>query len=326
MRSSSVIVGLFLAVSLAGDVSAQQGGAPASHSYSPPSTSRDLVPGALEVYSSSEALTSGSFSDMSAVVATGRPQTLARPSALAWGGMQTGDGGDGDGGGKSYLPVLFSALMPGMGELYLGYKWRGAGLMALEIAAWTGYFYYRNQGLDSREAYENFADQFWSQSKWIDHHPDVYPEDLSTPEQMDSVGRAKAGSLEWPGYMIWVSKEDDKQHFYENIGKYDWFISGWSDFDPDVYPFMTDTALRDEYRAMRKQSNDELERADTFIYISLATRVFSIVETLFLVRLSGDDDGAESGDSAGITQNQLRIRTRPRGWDGGEIALEYSFK
>ncbi len=325
MRSSSVIVGFFLAVSLAGDVSAQQGGAPASHSYSPPSTSRDLIPGALEVYSSSEALTSGSFSDVSAVVATGRPQTLARPSALAWGGTQTDDGGDGDGGGGKYLPVLFSALMPGMGELYLGYKWRGAGLMALEIAAWTGYFYYRNQGLDSREAYESFADQFWSQSKWIDEHPDTYGLNLATPAQMDSVGREKSGSLEWPGYMIWVSREDDKQHYYENIGKYDWFISGWSDYI-DADPFMKNTALRDEYRAMRKESNDQLETADTFIYISLATRVFSIVETLFLVRLSGDGERADSGDSAGITKNQLRIRTRPRGWDGGEIALEYSFK
>lgn len=326
MRSSSVILSIFLAVSLAGVVRAQQGDTLASQSYSPPSTSRDLIPGALKVYSSSEALTAGSFSDVSSVVATGRPQALARPSALAWGGTQSDDGGDGEGGGGKYLPVLFSALMPGMGELYLGYKWRGAGLMALEIAAWSGYFYYRNQGLDSREAYEDFADQYWTVSKWIDHHPDVYPEDLSTPEQMDSVGREKSGSLEWPGYMIWVSKEDDKQHYYENLGKYDWFISGWSDFDPEVYPFMTETGLRDEYRAMRKQSNDQLETADTFIYVSLATRVFSIVETLFLVRMSGSDDDSAAGDSAGITQNQLRIRTRPRGWDGGEIALEYSFK
>jgi hypothetical protein len=323
VRNLSVIVSLFLAFSMAGSVRAQQSGTSASRSYSPPSTSRDLIPGALEVYSSSAALSAGAFSDVSAVVATGRPETLSRPSALAW-GVGSDDGGEGD--GVSYLPVLFSALMPGMGELYLGYKWRGAGLMALEIAAWTGYFYYRNQGLDSRDAYEGFADQYWTQSKWIDHHPDVYPEDLSTPAQMDSVGREKAGSYEWPGYMIWVSKEDDKQHYYENLGKYDWFISGWADFDPEVYPFMTETALRDEYRAMRKQSNDQLETADTFIYVSLATRVFSIVETLFLVRMSGGDDDAGSGDPAGISQNQLRIRTRPRGWDGGEIALEYSFK
>ena len=314
MRSFCVIACVLLASSLG---TPQPSGAQPDASYSPSNAHKDLLPAALEVYSSSDALTSETFSELSSVVATGRPEVLARQSAYA---SQAGSD-DSEGGGRGrYLPVLFSALMPGTGELYLGYKWRGAALITLEVAAWAGYFYYRNEGLDSRDAYEAFADNYWSISKWIDHHPVVYPENLSTPEQMDSVGLLQ-GSGEWPGYMPWVSREEDKQHFYENIGKYDWFISGWEDFYPDVDPFMTDTDLRDQYREMRKESNDQLDRADTFIYVSLGVRVFSIVETLFLVR--GDGSSGGSGDE---TQNQLRLRTRAKGFDGGEIFLQYSFK
>ena len=319
MRSICVVVSALLASSVvAGGAVAQT-----SASYSPASTQGDLLPSALEVYSSSEALTTNAFGEVSTVVSTGRPQSLARPSALAF-ATEPSDGDEGGGGGSKYLPVLFSTLMPGTGELYLGYTWRGAGLMALEVAAWAGYFYYRDQGLDSREAYESFADTYWSTDKWISDHPVVWPEQLSTPEQMDSVGAIWSGTGSWPGYMPWVSREEDKQHFYENVGKYDWFISGWSDFDIMQDPFMRNTDLRDQYRAMRKESNDQLETADKFIYLSLATRVFSIVETLFLVRSADRDDAGE--ESTSMSENRLRLRARPRGFDGGEISLEYSFK
>jgi hypothetical protein len=74
---------------------------------------------------------------------------------------------------------------------------------------------------------------------------------------------------------------------------------------------------------MRKESNDQLETADTFIYVSLGVRVFSIVETLFLARSAGDrsDDGSD-----GELENNFRFHTRAKGFDGGEIFLQYSFK
>jgi hypothetical protein len=285
----------------------------------------DLVPAALQVYTSSEALTSDVFNDMTSIVSTGRPEKLDLSSAFAY--QKSGE--DESGGGKSYLPVLFSAIIPGSGEIYLGYKWRGAALVALEVAAWTGYFHYRNEGLDTREAYERFADVNWNMDKWMTDHYSLYPsERLYTPAQMDSMGREQP-QHEWPGYLPWVSKEEDKQHFYENIGKYDWYISGWRDYDPEDYvsgdlPDEINTDLRDQYRAMRKESNDQLETADKFIYVSLGVRVFSIIETLFLVRAS--DEGGNASASADEGGNQLRFHAKAKGWDGGEFYIQYSFK
>jgi hypothetical protein len=308
-----------------------QPGAAGAEYYSPSTQHNDLLPSALEVYSSRAALNSGTFKDLTSSPSTDRSEVLGRPSAMAMAFRSTpgGDAGEASSGGKRYLPVLFSALVPGAGELYLGYKWRGAALITVEIAAWTGYFYYRDKGLDTRQAYEDYADAYWNQDKWIDDHPAVYGLNLATPEQMDSVGQLWSGTGEWPGYMPWVSKEEDKQHFYENIGKYDWFISGWADWDPDYYDpdaeisFQTESALRDQYREMRKKSNDQLDTADAFIWASLGVRAFSIVETLILVRSSGGDSDGRSADEL---NNSLRLHTRARGFDGGQIYLQYSFK
>jgi hypothetical protein len=148
-----------------------------------------------------------------------------------------------------------------------------------------------------------------------------------TIAELDSNGQEYSGIKEhWPGYMPFVSKAEDKQHYYENIGKYDWFISGWEDWhwdpgDPGGKPPPRETAMRDTYRSMRKDSNDQLDTADRFIYMSLAARAFSIIETIYLSRSSkgGNPDGSpEVGKGFHLT-------VTPRGIHSTEIALERSF-
>ncbi|MEJ2719591.1 MAG: hypothetical protein P8181_00440 [bacterium] len=230
------------------------------------------------------------------------------------------DAAGGSGGERSYVPVLFSLLVPGTGEIYMGYYKRGIALVAAEVVAWTGYGIYHNKGLDSREAYERFADEHWSYDKWIfDHRAvrDLAPEER-TFENLYEIGETTWD--EWPGFHSWYSKEEEKQNYYENIGKYDWFISGWEDWqwddvqNPDNPP--RDTPLRDEYRAMRKKSNDELDKAHNFIYLSLAARVFSLVETVLLVR---KDDGGERQEEA----KKFTIGARATGLYSGKVELNY---
>jgi len=224
-------------------------------------------------------------------------------------------------GKQSWWPLLYSAIVPGTGELSMGYEKRGVVLMAVEVAAWAGYFYNHEEGLDKRADYESFADAHWDVQRWPDWHFDVYPTFTGwTPEQMDEQGQSTSGNGSWPGYSPWVSKEDDRQHYYENIGKYDWYISGWSDYDPDLAPHNTE--LRDAYRAMRKESNDQLDTANQFIYLSLATRVFSLIETSVLIvkaRKAYDQEHAS-------LDNSWMFRAKPQGLSGGRVYVEYRFK
>lgn len=225
---------------------------------------------------------------------------------------------------QSYWPVLYSTLMPGVGELSMGYQGRGIALMAVEVAAWTGYFLKHDDGMEGRDAYEAFADQYWTQRKFIDDHPLVYPNTGWTQDDLEQEGQAVSGSGGewWTGYIPWVSKEEDKQHYYENIGKYDWFVSGWSDYDPTQNPPLAESELREQYVEMRNQSNDDLDDANAFVWVSLATRVFSIAETAIIVhnRREKPEQASRGFDPP------VALRARPRGFDGGELALEVRFK
>jgi hypothetical protein len=211
-----------------------------------------------------------------------------------------------------------SVLVPGAGEIYMGYYKRGAALVALEAGAWTGYVHFNNKGLDSRERFERFADSHWSIDRWIQNHPVTEcGHSPSTPDDMDAFGVNPCPDP-WPGYHLFASKEAQKQNYYENIGKYDWFISGWDDWDLATKPRNTD--IRQAYRDMRKKSNDELSDAKKFIALSIATRVFSIVEMFVLLR----DDGVDT--QAGNAERRFSLSTRPTGFSSGEIAFTYRFK
>ena len=220
---------------------------------------------------------------------------------------------------QSYWPVLYSALVPGLGEMSMGYWKRGIALMAVEIAAWTGYFVNHNEGMDKRDEYEAFADAHWEMQKWLYDHPCTTAD--STLESVEECGQSSSGSGQWPGYIPWVPKEEDKQHYYENIGKYDWYISGWEDWDPDQFPYAKQTDLRTEYRSMRGESNDALDQANSFVWVSVAARAFSLAETAILVRNRRADGGGGGGEGAPVA-----LRARPRGFRGGEVALEVRFK
>ena len=226
---------------------------------------------------------------------------------------------------QNYWPVFYSALVPGLGELTMGYTVRGIALMAVEVAAWTGYFVNHDDGMEKRDAYEAFADQWWEQQKFIDDHPLVYPLTGQDQDYLEAQGRAVSGSGGewWTGYVPWVSKAEDKQHYYENIGKYDWFVSGWSDFDPTINPPLAESAKRDEYVNMRNDSNNSLDDANAFVWVSLAARVFSIAETAIIVRNRRADDAQASRRGPEVP---IAIKARPRGYNGGELALEVRFK
>jgi hypothetical protein len=222
-------------------------------------------------------------------------------------------------GQQSWWPLLYSGLVPGLGELTMGYEKRGIALMAVEVLAWSGYFVNHTDGLDERDAYEAFADQHWDYNKWLYDHP-CTPSD-STLESVEECGRSSSGSGDWPGYIPYVSKEEDKQHYYENLGKYDWYISGWTDWDETQFPYKQDTALRTQYREMRQKSNDSLDTANSFIWISVAARAFSLVETAIIIHNRRDEGPGGGGGGAPIS-----LRARPRGYSGGEVALEVRFR
>jgi hypothetical protein len=222
---------------------------------------------------------------------------------------------------QSYWPLFYSTLVPGLGELTMGYEKRGIALMAAEVVAWTGYIKNHNDGMDERAAYEHYADVHWSESKWISDFPNLC-NNPQTVQDIEECGQASSGSGAWPGYIPYVPKDVDKQHYYENLGKYDWYISGWDDWSPLTDPYKHQTDNRTTYREMRRESNQSLDHADNFLWVSVAARAFSIAETAIIIH--GKRNDASGGASGGGSPVSLNVR--PRGKTGGEVALEVNFK
>lgn len=277
---------------------------------------KDIIPLKVSNFRSEEVLRL----DLSKKVAYGEVLLLENPP---WSPRITFASRSGSDRRRGALPVLLSILVPGAGELYMGYYGRAAGLIALEVAAWTGYAYYRDQGLDTRAEYESFADAHWHMDDFLLKHPSGPYATLSDLEAAGESGDWKnflRGNVsEKFFYMPFISKAEDKQHYYENIGKYNWFISGWDDWDDTLDSnnnFREYTDNREIYRSLRVESNDQLERADRFIYLSIAARAFSLVETILLTR----------GEAGGEDDYSLRVDVEPRGWETTRISLECRFK
>ena len=267
----------------------------------------DLIPPQVASYASQE--------NIPIRVATTGQRVSPRPASPMAARLQEG----GSGSTSIIGPVLLSALLPGAGEWYLGYHKRAVGLMVTEVAAWTGYFIYQSRGHDSRKEFEAFADAHWDFELWLDEHPASaagFPNPLQvTFDQLEKYGREEWTG--WPGYHVWAPRDEEPVNYYENIGKYDWFISGWDGWDGQS----RDTTHRVEYKKLRKKSDDEITTAKRYVFLSVAARVFSVVETAILARKS-----AAGGEDVGANHRNVYLTARSTGFDSGQIALEYRFR
>jgi hypothetical protein len=129
------------------------------------------------------------------------------------------------------LAFLFSAGLPGTGQFYNGNR-RGFAYLAVEAVAWIAHLSFRSSGNKKEDEFKDFADLHWELGRY-----------------RDSVGDpACTGSRQWnedADSLIVYFSENNRDHYYEDIGKLEAYACGW------------DTqANRQEYRDLREESND----------------------------------------------------------------------
>lgn len=140
------------------------------------------------------------------------------------------------------LAGLFSAIIPGSGELYAGEYWKAAIFGVLEAGLITAAIVYNNKGDIKTEEFENYADNVTENSGWsvvryaqwinqyknkniqIDPDPNKKPWQRVSWEELNSVER------EIQGFSHTLARHGEQQ-YYEMIGKYHQFSPGWWDFN-----------------------------------------------------------------------------------------------
>ena len=218
------------------------------------------------------------------------------------------------------LPMAMSLVLPGLGEAWLGYK-RGYALMAIDVASWIGVAHYVSEGNRKRDEYYAYADANWSE------------DDLAAAYGASLPGTFYFGVTDYTALPLWVSKEDDRREYYENLGKWDQFVFGWNDFsDPrnyeDLAPYtsqdLTDvrvSAHRETYRAMRIDSNRQFTYRDRLLYLNMFTRLFSLFEVAYLQGLLGGGPR----DQLAIAGHPVTLIAEPVGWSSSRLGVSVAY-
>lgn len=186
---------------------------------------------------------------------------------------------------------LYSLVVPGAGQYYLGSKIKPIVYLGLEAAFWVGYFSYHNKGDNQEEAYKLFANLYWDPGQYIDSLRVVFNDSCSNDPFCSgvdsSIQTTQDSILAWEEYLGFSHhlQYSKNQQYYENAGKYDQFRYGWSDYDADFYnATKAPSALRQDYLDQRKKANDLYGKAKTFAMVSLANHVISAFEAAISTR------------------------------------------
>lgn len=173
---------------------------------------------------------------------------------------------------KSPKTAFFlSLLVPGLGELYSGAKWRAAGFMASEGLTWLAYFSWRGKGNDLKAEFRTYADQHWSESRY---------------RAWQAYNQSQPQSQQYYETETLPDKSGDTQQYYELIGKYPQFIYGWDDV---TTPFTSNNQdIRSprqlDYETQRNESNKYLKRASVITGMAVLNRIASAIHASAYVR------------------------------------------
>jgi hypothetical protein len=244
---------------------------------------------------------------------------------------------DEGGSGSPGWSMLASLVLPGAGEVMMGYR-RGYAMMAVDIYAWTQVASYHSEGSDLRDEYYDFADEHYSDETLVlGYQPgafdpraglgDFYFSEIidGTINDVDDLGNLS----------LYVTVEDDRREWYENLGKWDQFIFGWDDFArpdsrPDIYtptgdiddlrqPWISENRVI--YRQMRDDSNDAFKTRDRWLYVNIGMRVFSVLQVAYL---SGMLTGGDTYDMQ-VAGHPVNLLIQPNGMTAGTVAATVDF-
>jgi len=214
--------------------------------------------------------------------------------------LSPGAGGSRLSGRKAALAIVSSALLPGLGELVLYTDSRDPWTLArvpvffaLEGYFWYGYRHNYNVGKDYKRQYEEYGDLHWDLDRFLLQHPCC--DGLGGCDTWQEYNETCQGEF---NYFLFTPKEEDREEYYENMGKYNAFVYGWDDWagQSDYW-----TPHRRHYWSLRGESDAYLLRSDQFVMALILNRVASMVDTGWLAyRMSRG--GGEDGWS-------LRVRT-----------------
>ncbi|OPX25905.1 MAG: hypothetical protein B1H02_00210 [Candidatus Latescibacteria bacterium 4484_107] len=198
--------------------------------------------------------------------------------------------------------LLFSALIPGAGQIYGGKLLRGAVFLTIDAALLTGYVVLDKKGGDLEDDFKAYADRYWDVDEYLVWKDQYVSATGDTMLFTHGLPRDSAGEVQ------------KTQQYYEMIGKYDQFRVGWEDYPDDLKSITyADSVLitedRLDYMDQRDDSNRYLKRAG---YVTGAIFFNHIISAIDAAR-------QVSGSREEQARSERRVKVRMAVWEeGGE--------
>jgi hypothetical protein len=211
-----------------------------------------------------------------------------------------------------WLAGGLSALVPGAGQIYAEAPWWRTALYAtIEALGWTAYAVYNGRGNHATEEFQNYADAHWdvtryitwvaaNYQRWSDEQVDKqaasealsaiylsHDQSLHPWERVDFVQLNRLEKAVHGGFSHTLPPYGDQQ-YYEEIGKYAQYRSGWDDhrFDADTMLYAPEFTTQHnlDYVADREQANRYLGYAVWAVGGLVANHVASMIDAAFAAR------------------------------------------
>jgi hypothetical protein len=189
-----------------------------------------------------------------------------------------------------FLAAAFSAILPGLGEYYVGDDiWRGMIFTGVEAGLWVGMIRWNQRFNDSLNAFYAFSDKHFSTTRYANNLDSVIASvhlDSGTivakGNNIASINRAEIILDSFYASNSFVSDDYghqlvnpavDNQQYYEMISKYDQYIPGWD--------FVGNWSLAS---LMRADANAQADVANIFLYGIILNHVLSAIDAALLAR------------------------------------------
>jgi len=207
---------------------------------------------------------------------------------------------------RLYSPLragLFSAVIPGAGQLYTNNYWQSAAFFGAEVLMWVVYATYEKRGNNQTDLFQKYADENWSAARYAAWINDQFGQAISIKtdpslhswEQVDwnelnaaedAIGRDLA--IQPTGFTHKLAPHGDQQ-YYEMIGKYSQFGGGWDDAATfQAGGFKKEDVIANgagnvsphflDYSKMRGDANSFYNIASTVSCVIIANHVLSALE------------------------------------------------
>jgi hypothetical protein len=228
-------------------------------------------------------------------------------------------------------PLMMSLIVPGLGQLYNKEPiWKPSLFIGSEILSLASILYANKKADEIRMNYQEFADNNWSLQNWwnftqsgpsVIENNGMYFTDNKLKAMRSYIGTHHL-TIHLTGDLLnlfntefltsdslalisnYLGSDDvsmvKDRHYYENIGKYDQFVGGWSDVSTDWYweekdvgdsvEIVIKTPNKQDYLDKRYQANQWLSFAKFSVSAMMFNHVLSGLEAVWANRNKDSHD------------------------------------